>query len=186
MINQSLCHDAESTKKKKPLPGSENQDGSPSKRPKQKRPKIISPSRQKYETVFESYFISKYTEKKLKEQKDNEISSSSDEEKKSPSPTKTNNLNQSQIQAKPVKEEPFDLVTKTTGTINKKVIDRQRKSMERIQRKKEKKLSKRQRSLAELENEVERLLLKETLVLVNQEFVDRMRTHYNLVFEEEQ
>ena len=40
--------------------------------------------------------------------------------------------------------------------------------------------------MAELENEVERLLLKETLVLVNQEFVDRMRTHYNLVFEEEQ
>jgi hypothetical protein len=58
-------------------------------------------------------------------------------------------------------------VTKVTGTINQKVLDRQRKSMERIQRRKEKKLSKRQRSLAELENEVERLLLKETLVLVN-------------------
>jgi hypothetical protein len=84
MINQSLCHDAESNKKKKPLPGSENQDGaSPSKKPKQKRPKIISPSRQKYETVFESYFISKYTEKKLKEQKDNEVATSSEDEQKS-------------------------------------------------------------------------------------------------------
>ena len=92
MINQSLCHDAESNKKKKPLPGSENQEGgSPSKKPKQKRPKIISPSRQKYETVFESYFLNKYTEKKLQEQKDDEIATSSEDEKKSQSPEKSVN-----------------------------------------------------------------------------------------------
>jgi arginine utilization protein RocB len=77
-------------------------------------------------------------------------------------------------------------VTKLTGTINKKVLDRQRKSIERIRRRQEKKLSKRQRSLAELEDEVEKLLLKETLVLITQDFIDRMRSHYNLVMEEEQ
>ena len=50
----------------------------------------------------------------------------------------------------------------------------------------EKKKSKRERSLTELEDEVERLLVKETLVLLSQEAIDRMRTHYNLVSEEEQ
>ena len=50
----------------------------------------------------------------------------------------------------------------------------------------EKKKSKRERSLAELEDEVERLLVKETLVLLSQDAIDRMRTHYNLVSEEEQ
>lgn len=46
-----------------------------------------------------------------------EISSSEDEaEEKVPSPKK---------------EEPFDLVTKTTGSINKKVLERQRKQAER-------------------------------------------------------
>ena len=39
----------------------------PMKKPKQKRPKIISPSRQKYETNFESYYISKHLEKKIEE-----------------------------------------------------------------------------------------------------------------------
>lgn len=28
--------------------------------------------------------------------------------------------------------------------------------------------------------------MKETLVLISQDFIDRMRTHYNLVMEEEQ
>ena len=118
----------------------------------------------------------------MNEQKEKEIESS-EEEERSPSP-QNKSVNQTQV-AKPVKEEPFDLVTKLTGTINKKVIERQRKSMERIRRRQEKKLSKRQRSLAELENEVERLLLKETLVLISQDFIDRMRSHYNLVMEEE-
>ena len=88
-------------------------------------------------------------------------------------------------EVKPKKEEPFDLVTKCSGTINKKVLDRQRKSIERVRRRQDKKKNQRERSLAELENEVERLLLKETIVLITQEFVDRMRTHYNLVMEEE-
>ena len=35
-----------------------------------------------------------------------------------------------------------------------------------------------QRTLSELENEVERLLLKEALVLVSEEFIDRMREHF--------
>ena len=46
MINQSLCPDAaDPAKKKKILPGGDQDGGSPSKKPKQKRPKIISPSR---------------------------------------------------------------------------------------------------------------------------------------------
>ena len=53
MINEHLCHEGAGNKKK-----TSNGDGSsPSKKPKTKRPKIISPSRQKYETYFEKYFI---------------------------------------------------------------------------------------------------------------------------------
>ena len=37
-----------------------------------------------------------------------------------------------------------------------------------------------------MEDEVERLLMKEALVMISQDFVDRMRTHFNVVFEEEQ
>jgi hypothetical protein len=51
-------------------------------------------------------------------------------------------VNQTQVQ-KPIKEEPFDLVTKLIGSINKKVRDRQRKSMERFQRRQDKKKSQR-------------------------------------------
>lgn len=128
------------------MPGG-GQDGgaSPSKKPKQKRPKIISPSRQKYETVFESYFVNKYTEKKLHEQKENEVADSSEEER-SPSPNaaaQNKSVNQSQIVPKITKEEPFDLVTKLVGSINKKVQDRQRKSIERLRRRQEKKQTKR-------------------------------------------
>ena len=66
MINEHLCHDASSNKKKKQVEGGPGDDGqSPIKKPKQKRPKIISPSRQKYETLFERYFVSKHLEKKL-------------------------------------------------------------------------------------------------------------------------
>lgn len=65
------------------------------------------------------------------------------------------------------------------------MLERQRKQLERERLRQEKKNTHRNRSLNELENEVERLLLKETLVLVSQEFVDRMRTHYNVVLEEE-
>lgn len=67
MINEHLCHDGQMTKKK-----SVNVDAnsvSPTKKPKQKRPKIISPSRQKYETLFEKYFIGKYLDRKLDEEK---------------------------------------------------------------------------------------------------------------------
>jgi arginine utilization protein RocB len=78
------------------------------------------------------------------------------------------------------------VITKTTGSINKKVIDRERKSIERASRKLLKKKGKKQRNLTELEEEVERLLMKEALVMVTQDFVDRMRTHFNVVYEEEQ
>jgi arginine utilization protein RocB len=78
------------------------------------------------------------------------------------------------------------VITKTTGSINKKVIDRERKSIERASRKLLKKKGKKQRNLTELEDEVERLLMKEALVMVTQDFVDRMRTHFNVVYEEEQ
>lgn len=99
MINQSLCPDADPAKKKKVLPGGNQDGGSPSKKPKQKRPKIISPSRSKYETQFESYFLTKYTEKTLQEQKEKEIDSSSDEQR-SPSPAAAagdKSLNQSVV-----------------------------------------------------------------------------------------
>ena len=66
-----------------------------------------------------------------------------------------------------VTETPFDVITKTTGSINKKVIERGRKSVERAKRRLNKKNAKKQRNLGELENEVERLLLKETLVLIS-------------------
>ena len=85
----------------------------------------------------------------------------------------------------PKKEEPFDLVTKTTGSINAKVLERQRKLIERERLRAEKKKMHMNRSLVDLENEVEMLLLKETLVILSQEFIDRMRTHYNVVLEEE-
>lgn len=63
-------------------------------------------------------------------------------------------------------ETPFDVITKTTGSINKKVIDRERKSMERMQRRQVKKKMRKQRTLTDLEDEVERLLLKEAFVLL--------------------
>ena len=69
MINEHLCHDGVGTQttKKKTLPGENG--ASPTKKPKQKRPKIISPSRQKYETLFERYFISKHLDKQLLNEK---------------------------------------------------------------------------------------------------------------------
>ena len=71
MINESLCNDNSGGKKKAAAANNVSGDanGSPMKKPKQKRPKIISPSRMKYETNFESYYISKHLEKKLEEQK---------------------------------------------------------------------------------------------------------------------
>lgn len=53
MINEHLCHDPGSGHK----PAGEQ---TPTKKPKAKRPKIISPSRQKYETHFERYFVQKH------------------------------------------------------------------------------------------------------------------------------
>jgi hypothetical protein len=69
MINESLCNDNSGGKKKVVSAAnvSGEGNGSPMKKPKQKRPKIISPSRQKYETNFESYYISKHLEKKIEE-----------------------------------------------------------------------------------------------------------------------
>ena len=171
MINESLCNDNSGGKKKAATANVSGEGtGSPTKKPKQKRPKIISPSRQKYETNFESYYISKHLEKKLEEQKAQEVTSSESEGE----------------QKTLITETPFDVITKTTGSINKKVIDRERKSIERASRKLLKKKANKQRNLTELEEEVERLLMKEALVMVTQDFVDRMRTHFNVVYEEEQ
>lgn len=66
-----------------------------------------------------------------------------------------------------ITETPFDVITKTTGSINKKVIDRERKSVERMARRQQKKKGRKQRNLTELEDEVERLLMKEALVMVS-------------------
>lgn len=121
MINESLCNDNSGGKKKTTVNvnADGNPNGSPMKKPKQKRPKIISPSRQKYETNFESYYITKHLEKTLEEQKAQELTSSESEGEK----------NQQLIT-----ETPFDVITKTTGSINKKVIDRERKSIEKMLR----------------------------------------------------
>jgi hypothetical protein len=59
------------------------------------------------------------------------------------------------------------VITKTTGSINKKVIDRERKSVERAARKLLKKRGNTQRDLTQLEDEVERLLMKEALVMIS-------------------
>jgi hypothetical protein len=158
MINESLCNDNSGGKKKAVAAGGnvsgDGGNGSPMKKPKQKRPKIISPSRMKYETNFESYYISKHLEKKLEEQKAQEVTSSESEGE--------------QLQSKTlITETPFDVITKTTGSINKKVIDRERKSVERAARKMLKKRGNKQRDLTQLEDEVERLLMKEALVMIS-------------------
>jgi hypothetical protein len=156
MINESLCNDGSNGKKKggviSQAEGGQGSGGSPMKKPKQKRPKIISPSRQKYETNFEAYYISKHLEMTLEQQKAQETTSSEDEEA------------ENQVL---LTETPFDVITKTTGSINKKVIERQRKLIERVKRRQGKKRANKQRTLTDLEDEVERLLLKETLVLVS-------------------
>ena len=122
MINESLCGE-NSGGKKKAVAGNVagEANGSPMKKPKQKRPKIISPSRRGYETNFEAYFIEKHLKIKLEEEKEKEVNSSESEEEH-----KGTTL---------ITETPFDVITKTTGSINKKVIDRQRKSVERANRK---------------------------------------------------
>jgi uncharacterized protein YfeS len=88
----------------------------------------------KYETNFESYYISKHLEKKLEEQKAQEVTSSESEGEQHQSKTL-------------ITETPFDVITKTTGSINKKVIDRERKSVERAARKMLKKRGNKQRDL---------------------------------------
>jgi hypothetical protein len=77
----------------------------------------------------------------------------------------------------------FDVVTKTVGSINKKANAREKRSAEKFQRKLSKVTKPKQRTLNELENEVERLLLKEALILVSEEFVDRMRDHFGNIHE---
>lgn len=62
MLNKNLCHDgAKSPKKKVTL----DTDDIIIKEDAAKRPKIISPKRQKYETQFEKYMVHKYVEEKI-------------------------------------------------------------------------------------------------------------------------
>ena len=77
------------------------------------------------------------------------------------------------------------MVTKTTGSINKKVQQKMKKSLEREKRARLNKLKNKPKTLTELEDEVERLLMKEALVLIDQEFVDRMKEIYDLCLDEE-
>ncbi len=76
-------------------------------------------------------------------------------------------------------------MTKTTGSINKKVQQKMKKSLEREKRTRLNKLKNKPKTLTELEDEVERLLMKEALVLIDQEFVDRMKEIYDLCLDEE-
>jgi hypothetical protein len=62
MINKNLCHEGSPNKKR-----NDQDEGSPNKKDKQKRPKIISPKRQKYETYFEKFMVHKYVEDKIDE-----------------------------------------------------------------------------------------------------------------------
>ncbi len=93
MINRNLC--AEGTPKKKSDEG-KGGDSPITKREKMKRPKIISPKRQKFETQFEKYMIQKHVEEKV---------------------------TQPEIQ---VDVEKFDLVTKLVGSQNVKVQEKYR------------------------------------------------------------
>ncbi len=62
MMNKNLCHDGESPQKKRK--GTDEEDN---RLDKGKRPKIISPRRQKFETQFERFMVHKYVEEELKE-----------------------------------------------------------------------------------------------------------------------
>lgn len=173
MINANLCHDANMHKKKKTT--GDGPDGSPSKKAKTKRPKIISPSRQKYETNFERYFLGKHLDKKLEEERKQleEEGAIIDEQQEQPEIHQAN--------------EVFDVISKPVGSINKKAVAREKRSAEKFNKKLQKSRRPKQRSLEELEDEVERLLVKEALVLLSQNFIDRMREHFhNMIAEDEQ
>lgn len=58
MINKGLCNDTQNTKKKNAMFNGEEDGMSPlSKKDKAKRPKLISPKRQKFETQFEKFMV---------------------------------------------------------------------------------------------------------------------------------
>lgn len=78
------------------------------------------------------------------------------------------------------------MITKPVGSINKKAVAREKRSAERFRRKLERPRQPKQRSLQELEDEVERLLMKEALVLLSQEFVDRLHNHFMQLLSEEE
>ena len=121
MINAHLCHDGSVTKKKTVNVG--DASGSPAKKPKMKRPKIISPQRQKYETHFERYFVGKHLEKKLKEDIVARFTSgAATASEEVPAEVKKS-------------DEKFDVVTKTVGSINIKAVARQKKSAEKFKQK---------------------------------------------------
>lgn len=78
------------------------------------------------------------------------------------------------------------MISKPVGSINKKAVAREKRSAEKFSKKLQKSRRPKQRSLEELEDEVERLLVKEALVLLSQDFIDRMREHFhNMIAEEE-
>lgn len=56
MINSSLCQEASSPNKRRQKNDNDDANGS-RKKSKAKRPKIISPRRQKFETQFEKFFV---------------------------------------------------------------------------------------------------------------------------------
>ncbi len=98
MINKNLCHDGQSPNKKK---RHETEEDSLSRLDKGKRPKIISPRRQKYETQFEKFMVVKHVDEKIKDK---------------PEP--------------PKEDGKFDTITKLTGSLNAKVREKQQQLIE--------------------------------------------------------
>lgn len=92
MINRNLCNDGLSSPKKR---ADEDDEIIGEKRGKSKRPKVVSPGRQKFETQFEKYMISKYVEDPLKEKP-------------------------IEPEVKPI-DVKFDTITKLAGSLNAKV-----------------------------------------------------------------
>ncbi len=110
MINSSLCHEGSPSKKRE----KNNEDGDDSrKKSKQKRPKIISPRRQKYETQFEKFFVQRHVEDKLQEKPLQEVKKENGK---------------------------FDTITKVVGSLNAKVVEKLKQEVEKKKLRKQQKL----------------------------------------------
>ena len=77
-------------------------------------------------------------------------------------------------QEKP-KLEKFDTITKLEGSLNAKVVEKQRQEETKRKKLKQQLKEEKAKSLLHLEANVEKLLMEEALVVLTQEFIDRLR-----------